>query len=135
MSLTRYDVALGVKKCLYEMLFVSQYLWIPFVPDSFFWSDEDDCRASHWAGFFSFWTQFALIGGELWFLVLTMDLHFATTNPFTSYKLNAKRYEVFVLMGSIGTASILIAAGPKVYGLSSDATCWIQVIQTTMYFP
>mmetsp|Transcript_24984 Transcript_24984/g.36876 ORF Transcript_24984/g.36876 Transcript_24984/m.36876 type:complete len:952 (-) Transcript_24984:91-2946(-) len=76
--------------------------------------------------FFSFWTQFALIGGELWFLVLTMDLHFATTNPFTSYKLNAKRYEVFVLMGSIGTASILIAAGPKVYGLSSDATCWIQ---------
>jgi hypothetical protein len=120
-------LALGVKKCIFELIFVSQYLWIPFVPEGFFWRDEEECVASKWAAFFSFVTQFSLLGGELWFLVLTLDLHFACTNPFTSYKLNAQRYEIFVFFGSLVTALILIISGPKVYGLSSDLTCWIQV--------
>mmetsp|Transcript_24984 Transcript_24984/g.36877 ORF Transcript_24984/g.36877 Transcript_24984/m.36877 type:complete len:137 (-) Transcript_24984:2738-3148(-) len=70
-TLKRHPTSLGVKKCLYEMLFVSQYLWIPFVPDSFFWSDEDDCRASHWAGFFflldtvcSYWRRALVFGTD-----------------------------------------------------------------------
>jgi hypothetical protein len=121
------SLALGVKKCIFELIFVSQYLWIPLVPETFFWNDEEDCLASNWAAFFSFVTQFSLLGGELWFLVLTLDLHFACTNPFTSYKLNAQRYEIFVFFGSLVTALILIISGPKVYGLSSDLTCWIQV--------
>jgi hypothetical protein len=120
--------ALGVKKCIFELIFVSQYLWIPLAPIDFFWKSEDDCVASNWAGFFSFVTQFSLLGGELWFFVLTLDLHFACTNPFTSYKLNAQRYEIFVICGSLMTASALLISGPDVYGLSSDLTCWIQVL-------
>ena len=51
---------------------MSQYLWIPFVREQFFWKDEGSCVASKWAGLFAFITQFSLIGSELWFLVLTM---------------------------------------------------------------
>lgn len=98
---------------------------MPFVDDKFFWGNSN-CEASNWAAFFSFVTQFSLIGSELWFLVLTMDLHMASSNPFTSYKLNAQRYNFLVFSGSIGTGLVLMGLGPNKYGRSSDATCWIQ---------
>lgn len=116
---------------MFEFLYVSQYLWITFIDSSFF-RDDETCRSTAMAALFSWMTQFSLIGGELWFFVLTMDLHLACQNPFTSYKLNAKRYLLLVFLGSVGTACILIMLGPEVYGLSSDANCWIQVLSKTV---
>lgn len=104
---------------------------MPYLPDDLFWKTESDCKASSVAAFLSFVTQFSLIGSELWFLVLTVDLHLASTNPFTSYKLNAQRYNLLVYSGSLGTALILLLLGNEVYGRSSDATCWIQVYPTS----
>jgi hypothetical protein len=106
---------------------------MPFLKDSLFWHPDGNCRASSLAGFLSFLTQFSLIGSELWFLVLTMDLHMASSNPFTSYKLNAERYNFLVYTGSFGTAIILMFLGNEVFGRSSDATSWIQVILRVHY--
>ena len=129
--------ALVVNKCFFELVFVSQYLWINFADESFFWQDSDictpnkdddkTCSATVVAGFLSCVTQFSFLGNELYFLVITMDLHLACTNPFTSYKLNAQRYMIFVFGSSFTTAVLLGLLGDNVYGLSSDASVWIQV--------
>jgi hypothetical protein len=105
-------------------------MWISFVDNNNFFVDDTStsCRASPLAAVWSFITQFSLLGGELWFLVLTVDLHLSITNPFTSYKLNALRYHIFVYVGSFGTAIALLLAGPTYYGLGSDSSIWIQVI-------
>jgi hypothetical protein len=116
---------------------VIQFLWVGFLErdtyllypnslDPIKEGDELDCRASHFAAISAFVTQFSILGAELWFLVLTMDLHLAITNPFTSYKLNALRYHILVYGGSLGMGFVLLLAGDKVYGLSSDSSCWIQ---------
>lgn len=105
-----------------------QFLWVGFLDRDLYVDSADDCTASLFAGISAFVTQFSILGAELWFLVLTMDLHLAITNPFTSYKLNAFRYHFLVYGGSLGMAfALVIIAGNKVYGLSSDSSCWIQV--------
>ena len=129
-TLKRHPTSLAINKSFFELLYTIQFLWIAFVDRSIFYEDINDpsCRASPLAAVWSFISQFSLLGGEIWFLVLTMDLHLAITNPFTSYKLNASRYKVLVYGGSIGTAATLMLAGPTIYGIGSDSSIWIQVI-------
>ncbi len=134
-------LALAVTKCFFELLFVSQYFWISYKGKDFFWKnpchdDNDvDCenQSSNAVGFLACLTQFSILANELYFLVITVDLHLACTNPFTSYKNNAKWYMFFVYGSAISTSVILGTSGRTVYGLSSDATVWIQVIARITY--
>lgn len=125
-TLKRHPTSLAINKSFFELLYVVQFLWVGFLDRSVYVSDGDSCRATMFAGISAFVTQFSILGAELWFLVLTMDLHLAITNPFTSYKLNAFRYQFLVYGGSLSMAIILVLHGPSFYGLSSDSSCWIQ---------
>lgn len=124
--------ALAIYKSVFELVYCIQFLWLNFVRSGVYFDYETDkdgnvyCPATQFAAISAFVMQFSLIGGELWFLVLTMDLHLATTNPFISYKQLASRYHLLVYGGSLITSVALMLAGNEVYGLGSDSTSWIQ---------
>jgi hypothetical protein len=126
-----YLVALAVYKSVFELVYCIQFLWLNFLPSGVYFDYEEEdgellCPATTFAAVSAFVMQFSLIGGELWFLVLTMDLHLATTNPFISYKQIATRYHALVYGGSLISSVALMLAGDRVYGLGSDSTSWIQ---------
>lgn len=74
----------------------------------------------------SFLSQFALLGSELCFLIISVDLRKAYTNPFTSFKQNRVSYFFIVVGISVVMASLLVACGPQVYGMSRLGFFWIQ---------
>ncbi len=84
------------------------------------------CNASNLAAYLSFLTQFTLLGSELCFLVISLDLRMAYTNPFSSYKQNKVYFASIVLGISFVTSMALMAMGDQVYGLSSLGIAWIQ---------
>jgi hypothetical protein len=100
-----------------------------FVPDSFFWDATNDdvgscvVNASIWP--FAWLTQFSLLGGELWFAVLSIDIHLSLTNPFSSHQANAIYYTGFVYSIAILMATILVGLLPIRYGLSTDPMIWV----------
>lgn len=108
---------------------MSQYLWLAFVPNSFFWSATNDdvanCMVNPQIWPFAFLTQFSLLGGELWFAVLSIDIHLSLTNPFSSHKANAMYYTGFVYSVAILMAVILVSMVPIRYGLSTDPMIWV----------
>lgn len=112
---------------------MSQYFWISSVDSSFYWKSNDSsnagaCISNIQVAPLCFLTQFSLLGAEMWFCVLSRDIHLTITNPFTSYKLQSVRYSIFVFTWALGTASVLMIIGNKQegYGLSSDAIIWIR---------
>lgn len=113
------------------MLFVSQFLWISFAPHSFFWdtyTEHDDGSLCHtntniWP--LAWLTQFSLLGGELWFAVLSVDIHQSLANPFSSYQVNAQNYTLAVYVVAIFVATVLVSVKPIQYGLSVDPMIWV----------
>lgn len=135
-NLRRHPTTIAIRKCWFELLFVTQYLWLSFAPNSFFWrtyynySDNDDhppdCEANPNIWPLSWLTQFTLLGSELWFAVFSMDIHVSLTNPFASYAVNDKYYLFFVFGISAITATILVSITPIQYGLSTDPMIWVK---------
>ena len=110
-------------------------MWLPFTPTSVFYessttTDDADpvyyCVASNTAAFLSFITQFSLIASQLCFLVISVDLRNAYTNPFSSYQQNRFYFAAFVIGFSAMTGVSLMFMGPRVYGVSTEGTVWIQ---------
>ena len=118
---------LVVQKCFWEALGTIQYLWVPIVDRSYFYENEENCSASPSAAAWSFVTQVSSVAGNLQLLILAVDLHRSSSNPFESFKLREKYYRGFVLIVSVTTGIALIGLGNDVYGLASNLTCWIQV--------
>ena len=127
-----FPAEITIHKCWFELLFVSQFLWISFAPHSFFWTeyshdDINNCEpnANLWP--LAWLCQFTLLGGELWFAVLSLDIHLSLTNPFTSYVTNSKYYTAAVYIVAFTTATIFVSVVPIQYGLSVDPMIWVSV--------
>jgi hypothetical protein len=111
------------------VVYVSQYFWLAFVPETSFWlqADDDNCIAPNYWAVLCFLCQFSLLGGELWFFALSRDMYTTITNPFTSPMRQTFKYALVVFSGALITSVALMILGPKIYGLSSDPMIWIQV--------
>lgn len=113
------------------MVYVSQFFWIAFPPSTFFWNQPlvtsaSSCESNRNVAALTFLCQFSLLGGELWYFVLSRDIHMAITNPFSSYQLVEWQFTVGVFSLSLLTGLILLSLGPNVFGLTSDPMIWIQ---------
>ena len=75
----------------------------------------------------AFLTQFSLLGGELWFGVLSLDIHLSLTNPFSSYTTYAPYYTSAVYLVAIGVATIFVSVVPIQYGVSVEPMIWVNV--------
>lgn len=119
--------AIAVYKCIFEFAFVQQYIWEPFLPNRLLYSSSTQlCHSSPLAGFLAFFSQFFLLGGELIFLVISIDLYLAYTNPFSAFSHYQHIYAAITLGISLFTAGFLIYLGPGAYGVSSEGVVWIQ---------
>jgi hypothetical protein len=108
-------------------MFVQQYIWEPFLPTNVLYDSMDNlCKSSPFAGVLAFFSQFFLLGGELMFLVISIDLYLAYTNPFSTFSHYQHIYAAITLGFSIATASFLMYLGPDAYGVSSEGAVWIQ---------
>lgn len=129
--LMRHPTALAIYKCIFELIFVQQYFWLPFVSTRIMYHHLSDsppyfCRASDLAGLLAFITQFSLLASELCFLVISVDLRIAYTNPFSSFQQNQLYYAAYVILSALLSAILLIICGPQVYGIASEGIVWIQ---------
>lgn len=126
-----FSTELAVFKCIFDLIFFQQFLWTPSLKKQVFYSDDLEqpeyyCTSSEIAAFLAFLTQFSHLGGALCFLVISIDLRIAYTNPFASIRHNWPKYAAFVVAVSSVSALALIAMGPRVYGISSTGSVWIQ---------
>jgi hypothetical protein len=71
----------------------------------------------------AFFIEFSLIGSELCFLMLSVDLFTALRDPFVDYKANMRKYfaATFIAAGSLSGALV----GPNFNGLTDFGTCWL----------
>jgi hypothetical protein len=125
------QTALAIYKCILDIFFVQQFLWVPFISNSAFFDDDASsspyyCNASFPASIWAFCTQFFLLSGELCFLVISMDLRMAYTNPFTSFESTKMFYICFILGSALLTSVCLLIMGNHVYGPASEGIIWIQ---------
>lgn len=126
--------ALAIYKAIFSIIYVQQYLWLPFYSSVQLYESSSaddqtvnkDCVASSGSGVLAFITQFSLIASQMCFLVISIDLRNAYTNPFTSYQQNRIYFAVLVIAFSLFTGFMLLIMGPRVYGPSSEGTVWIQ---------
>eukprot|EP01038_Epipyxis_sp_PR26KG_P004541 gene4541-6411_t len=134
--LKRHPTTWAIYKCIFEFLFVQQYLWLPWIPTSKFYSIfyEDDqigpnfyCKSTpSVVAPLSFLSQFSLVASILSFLVISIDLRSAYMNPFSSYDQKKTYFAAFVIGVSLATAFALFGMGPRVYGVSVNGSIWIQ---------
>lgn len=127
------NLAINIHKYWFELLFVTQFLWLGFANKSFFWNsyptnDDADCDVDEvnlnvWP--LCWLTQFSILGSELWLCVLSMDIHISLTNPFVSYSTNVMYYNGLVYGLSIFTATLLVIVRPVQFGLSNEPMIWI----------
>lgn len=113
------------------MGYFQQYLWLPMVGKSYLYSDDATeapyyCNSSLAASRWAFVSQFCQIGMQMCFLIISVDLRQAYTNPFSSYKHNKYYFGVVVIGFSLLTALCLLAMGPRVYGYDEHGIIWIQ---------
>lgn len=113
------------------MGYFQQYLWLPTVGRDYLYNDDAVsepfyCTSSRAASWWAFVTQFCTIGVQLCFLIISVDLRLAYTNPFSSFKHNKLYFASFVILGSLFTALCLLAMGPRVYGYDEHGIVWIQ---------
>lgn len=123
--------ALAVYKCILELIFIQQYLWVPSIPNKQFYNDDIseapyECTSSPVSGYLAFITQFSLVGSELCFFIISYDLRIAYTNPFSSFQVNRNFFFNLVIGLSLLTSFILMFLGPRVYGMSDLGLVWIQ---------
>jgi len=75
--------------------------------------------------------QFSLLGGEFWFLALSVDLLQGLTNPFSSYSRNQRQYSVLIYLATtIAAVALVTQAGPlhcqgNFRTASGIDVCWI----------
>lgn len=125
-------IELAIYKCIFDVVLVQQFLWLPFLKTHLLYNDYDPsaeyiyCNASALAAILAFCSQFSLIASELCFLVISVDLRIAYTNPFSSFQQNRKYYALFVIGTSLFFAIILMCLGPEIYGLGSEGIVWVQ---------
>ena len=112
---------------------MSQYLWIAFVPNNFFWTDynssaddSEGCETNPSIWPLSWLTQFSLLGAELWFCAMSVDIHVSLTNPFSSPQVYDFYYRVGVHGFAALMATILVAMDPIQYGVSTDPMIWVR---------
>lgn len=84
------------------------------------------CNSSSAAARWAFITQFCLIGVQMCFLVISVDLRLAYTNPFSSFKHNKYFFASGVIIFSLFTSFCLMFMGPRVYGYDEHGVIWIQ---------
>ena len=131
-KLEPFFTAITIHKCWFELIFVSQFLWIASASHSFFWNhysedDGDTCTTNPNIWPLAWLVQFTLLGGELWFAVMSIDIHQSLTNPFTSYQINSWYYTTGVYAISALVATIFVSVVPIQYGLSVDPMIWVNV--------
>lgn len=124
-----------------EALFVTQYLWMAGVKMSTFWADDDinddtttcQVRLSIWPA--AWLTQFTLLGGELWFAVLSIDLYLGLTNPFSTWgKFTSTKslcFKSVVLVYGLASISATVLVtyhrnNNYLYGLSGEPFIWVR---------
>jgi len=122
---------LAIYGCLIEMGYFQQYLWIPTISTSYLYSDDAMsapyyCSSSDVAGRWALVTQFCIIGVQMCFLVISVDLRLAYTNPFSSFKHNKFYFAAAVICFSLFTSFCLLVMGPRVYGYDEHGVIWIQ---------
>lgn len=127
-----FIIAIAIHKCWFELIFVSQFLWIAFAPHDFFWDsystdDSRSCVTNENIWPLAWLVQFSLLGGELWFAVMSIDIHQSLTNPFTSYTINYQYYTTGVYSIAILVATVFVSIIPIQYGLSVDPMIWVNV--------
>lgn len=88
------------------------------------------CQSSSLAGALSFISQSSILGGEVWFGIISHDLQMGYKDPFSSFSQKQYLYSAVVLLMSIGSSCILMALGPSAYGVSSEGSIWIQDTDT-----
>lgn len=113
------------------MGYFQQYLWLPTVGKDYLYSDDAlvapfYCNSSLAASRWALVTQFCQIGVQMCFLIISVDLRLAYTNPFSSYKHNKYYFGVVVIGFSLLTSLCLLAMGPRVYGYDEHGIIWIQ---------
>lgn len=123
--LKRHPTTLAINKCILEFIFVQQFIWLPFLSNDVLFI-PGTCYATPLAAVLSFITQFSLLGGELWFLIISYDLRLAYTNPFTSFKQNQRKFFIFSYGIALVTSFSLMGWGNSVYGLAAEGIMWIQ---------
>ena len=113
------------------MGYFQQYLWLPEMKQNYLYNDDAQqapyyCSASENAGRWAFISQFCMIGVQMCFLVISVDLRLAYTNPFSSFKYNKAYYAFWVIGFSLLTSVFLMIMGPRVYGYDQHGVIWIQ---------
>eukprot|EP01035_Chromulina_nebulosa_P019416 gene19416-25292_t len=120
----RHPTTLAIYRCIFEFVFVQQYIWVPFINNNVFYQSNtlsnNSCAASTTSAVLAFISQFSLLGGELWFFVISWDLRLAYTNPFSSYKQNRRYYTILVLSIALISSFALIFWGPTQYGVATE---------------
>ncbi|RLN38386.1 hypothetical protein BBJ28_00013074 [Nothophytophthora sp. Chile5] len=79
--------------------------------------------ASHCA-FLAPYTQFFLLAGGAWYLMLALDLLVALVNPWMGYSCKSWAYHIIVWSGS--ALSALLLYQQRLFGLSPLNICWLQ---------
>jgi hypothetical protein len=102
-----------------------------FAPNNFFWNsyyndDTVECVTNGYIWPLCWLTQFSLLGGEIWFLCLSVDIHVSLTNPFSSHLINDVYYSITSFGVGIFTATLLVLIRPLQYGLSTDPMVWVR---------
>jgi hypothetical protein len=127
--LRRHPSNIMFYKCVMEFIYIYQFLFTPWVDDGFNWNQYTvQCKCSNTALFFSFQSQFSLLGSELYFLALVWDLHTQCSNPFASFKQNARFYNACIYGVSIFMACLLLVIGGsnQWIGSGSNYGIWVQ---------
>ena len=80
-----------------------------------------DCRAV------AFVIEFALIGSELCFFMLSVDLFTALRNPFVDYKANLRLFRIAIFCVSSLLAAVLVGVDPpsELFGITYFGVCWV----------
>lgn len=109
---------------VFALTVVVQYVYFETSHES--WASfacSDMCRV------LAFVTQFSVLGAEIWFFTVSLDLFLALRNPFTNYKRNQRFYTFAMLAACLGTATFnqleVQPPGPGA-GLNTFHLCWVQ---------
>jgi 1-phosphatidylinositol-4-phosphate 5-kinase len=96
-----FDLILGIRFIL-QPLYESAGSFVNDASDEYdFVTESNKCLV------LSVVTQFFLMGSETLYFMLSVDLYFALSNPFTSFKAMRKKYYAFVFLMSLVTAILI----------------------------
>lgn len=120
--------------CFLSLIFsfiIFIYALPKYTPDNFENDDDNSLKnyeKSNTCKFCSFIIEFIIFGRELYVLMLSFDLLTSVSNPFSSYKLQIKRYNIIVLLFSIIISILLVNYNNNkcVGKFLNNGMCWIK---------